>query len=133
MNIFSGHISDIQVNESLSLVSIKINEQAILQVIVVETPQTAPYLIKKNPIQVLFKETEVIITKEDIPDISIENKIKGTVNTIEKGILLSTLSMDSEIGTIVAILSTEALQKLNLEKGSVVIAMIKINEIMLAE
>ncbi len=133
MNIFSGHIATIQVNESLSLVSIQMNEHITLQTIVVETPATVSYLQKENPIRVLFKETEVIIAKIATPQISILNSIEGTINTIEKGILLSKITIDTSIGVIVSILTTQAMDKLELAAQQKVVALIKSNEIMVAE
>ncbi|WP_299443731.1 TOBE domain-containing protein [uncultured Aquimarina sp.] len=132
MNTFSGHISDIQVNESLSMVSIRINEHIVFKTILVETPETASYLKNGSIVDVLFKETEVIISTEDTLLISVQNKIKGTIKKIKRGVLLSRLIVTTEIGDIVAIIATEALDTLLLKENSTVIAMIKVNEIMLS-
>ncbi|MFD2562733.1 TOBE domain-containing protein [Aquimarina rubra] len=133
MNVFSGHISYIQVNESLSMVSVRMNEFIELKTIVVETPETASYLSKGNSVNVLFKETEVIIGNEDTLSISIQNKIKATIKEIKKGVLLSRLTLKSAIGDIVAIIATEAVEELMLVEDQEVIAMIKVNEIMLSQ
>ncbi|WP_298544523.1 tobe domain protein [uncultured Aquimarina sp.] len=132
MNVFSGHISDIQVNESLSMVSVRINEHVTLKTIVVETPETASYLKIENTVEVLFKETEVIISKEDALSISIQNKITATIKGVKKGVLLSRLTLKSEIGDIIAIIATEVLNKMMLVENQEVIAMIKVNEIMIS-
>jgi len=132
MNTFSGYISDIKVNQSLSMVSIRINEHIELKTILVETPETASYLQNGNIVNVLFKETEVIISKEDIPFISVQNKIEATIKKIKKGALLSKVVLTTEIGDIAAILTTEAIDKMSLKENLVVIAMIKVNEIMLS-
>ncbi|WP_299218522.1 TOBE domain-containing protein [uncultured Aquimarina sp.] len=132
MNTFSGHISDIQVNESLSMVSVRINEQVELKTIVVETPETASYLKIENAVEVLFKETEVIISTEDTLSISIQNKIKATIKEVKKGVLLSKLLLNSEIGEMIAILATEVLDELMLAENQEVTAMIKVNEIMIS-
>ncbi|WP_299247040.1 tobe domain protein [uncultured Aquimarina sp.] len=132
MNVFSGHISDIQVNESLSMVSVRINEHVTLKTIVVETPETASYLKIENTVEVLFKETEVIISKEDALSISIQNKIAATIKGVKKGVLLSRLMLKSEIGDIIAIIATEVLNKMMLVENQEVIAMIKVNEIMIS-
>ncbi|WP_299259970.1 TOBE domain-containing protein [uncultured Aquimarina sp.] len=132
MNILSGHISDILVNESLSMVSIRINEHIELKTILVETPETASYLKIENVVEVLFKETEVIISKEDTNSISIQNKIKAIIKKIKKGVLLSRLTLNSEIGDIIAIITTEALDELALTENQEIIAMIKVNEIMIS-
>lgn len=132
MNVFSGHISDIQVSKNLSIVSVKINDHHLLKTILVETPETASYLKKGNQITILFKETEVIISTEENILISIQNKIKATVKNIEKGTLLSKVILASSIGEIVALITSEILDELSLEKDQKVMAMIKVNEIMLS-
>ena len=56
MNVFSGHISNIQVNKSLSMVAVHIREGVELKTMVVETPATASYLRTGSTVQVLFKD-----------------------------------------------------------------------------
>ncbi|MHA7058661.1 TOBE domain-containing protein [Aquimarina sp. M1] len=133
MNVFSGHISAIQVNESLSMVSVWINTYTTLKTILVETPKTASYLKIGNTVNVLFKETEVIISTENRLSISVQNKMKATIKKITKGVLLSKLLLSTTIGDIVSILATEVLEELVLEENQEVIAMIKTNEIMLSQ
>lgn len=133
MNVFSGHISDIKVSESLSMVSVRLSEHVELKAIIVETPETASYLKIENAVEVLFKETEVIISKEDTFSISIQNKVKVTIKDVTKGMLLSKLLLKSEIGDMIAILATEALDEMMLAENQEVIAMIKVNEIMISK
>ncbi|AXT52745.1 tobe domain protein [Aquimarina sp. BL5] len=133
MNVFSGHISDIKVSESLSMVSVRLSEHVELKAIIVETPETASYLKIENAVEVLFKETEVIISKEDTLSISIQNKVKATIKDVTKGMLLSKLILKSDIGDMIAILATEALDEMMLTENQEVIAMIKVNEIMISK
>ncbi len=133
MNVFSGHISDIQVSKNLSMVSIEINEYIKLKTILVETPDTAPYLHKGNLVKLLFKETEVIISKDDSSLISIQNKIPATIKKCDSGVLLSKITLRTAIGDIVAIITTEILNELSLKENLAVIVMIKVNEIMLSK
>jgi len=133
MNVFSGHISDIKVSESLSMVSVRLSEHVELKAIIVETPETASYLKIENAVEVLFKETEVIISKEDTLSISIQNKVKATIKDVTKGMLLSKLILKSDIGDMIAILATEALDEMILTENQEVIAMIKVNEIMISK
>ncbi|KAA1246787.1 molybdopterin-binding protein [Aquimarina sp. RZ0] len=134
MNIFSGHISHIQVSGSLSLIAIAINENVTLKTIVVETPETVGYLKKGNAIRILFKETEVMIAKNEISfQTSIQNILGGTIYSIEKGIIVSKVSIETSIGAVVSVISTEALESLILKLHQKVVVMIKSNEIMIAE
>ncbi len=132
MNVFSGHISDIQVNKSLSMVSVRISERVELKTILVETPETASYLSVGNIVNVLFKETEVIISKEEYPLISVQNKIKATIEEVKKGLLLSKLTLKTEIGAVASLIATEVLDEMALTENQEVIVMVKINEIMIS-
>ncbi len=133
MNRFSGKISKIEVNGSLSLVTVAASERITIKTIIIETPETAAYLKIGNTIQVLFKETEVVLGLNQKHTISLQNRINGTIIQIEKGALLSKVVIDTEIGSLVSVVSTEAIKELNLEENQEVIAMIKLNEIMLSE
>ena len=132
MNILTGKITNLEVNGSLSLVSCLVND-LLFKAIVIETPATASYLKKENTIKLLFKETEVIMATGDTSNISLQNKITGTVINIEKGKLLSQIVINSAVGTITSVITSGAVEQLNIEIGNEVTAMIKTNEILLSE
>lgn len=133
MNEFRGEIIDIEVSGSLSLVSVNIGDYFVLKSIVIETPETADYLSLKKQIKVLFKETEVILCTENNVAISLQNRIEGVIKHIEKGTLLSKVEITTKAGELVSIISTNAVNQLGLKHGTNVIAMVKLNEIMLSE
>ncbi|WP_416443039.1 molybdopterin-binding protein [Leeuwenhoekiella sp. A16] len=132
MNILTGKITNLEVNGSLSLVSCLVND-LLFKAIVIETPATASYLKKENTIKLLFKETEVIMATGDTSNISLQNKITGTVINIEKGKLLSQIVINSAVGTITSVITSGAVEQLKIEIGKEVTAMIKTNEILLSE
>lgn len=133
MNEFRGEIIDIEVNGSLSLVSVNIGDNFVLKSIVVETPETAEYLSVKKDVKVLFKETEVVLCTDNNVAISFQNKIEGIIQHIEKGTLLSKVEITTKAGEMVSIVSTNAVNQLGLKHGADIIAMVKLNEIMLSE
>lgn len=133
MNSLRGNIYEIQQNGNLSLVTIKISADLFLKTIIVETPDSASYLSIGHTINVLFKETEVVIGTDKAHKISLQNKIPGVIQEIEKGALLSRVVVDTSVGMIESIISTAAVESLNLNQGNNIMAMIKLNEIMLAE
>lgn len=132
MNAFKGTIQSIETQGSLSLVKIKVLT-FLFSTIILETPSTASYLKEGNTIRVLFKETEVVIGKGTDHLISMQNKLAGEILTIEKGLLLSKLILHTAIGELTAIITSNAVKQLALEKGEKVTAMIKTNEITLSE
>lgn len=133
MNRFRGHIGAIEVSGGLSLVTVAITDKLQLKAIVIETPETARYLKHGQPVEVLFKETEVVVAGPGEHRISLQNRIPGVITEIEKGQLLSRLRIDTEVGELRAVISSNAVSQLGLRPSASVIAMIKLNETMLSE
>ncbi|MFY0652398.1 MAG: TOBE domain-containing protein [Cyclobacteriaceae bacterium] len=131
MNTLKGIVEEVSANGSLSLVRINVGDLDF-SAIVIETPESADYLSVGADIKVIFKETEVVIGKGSDHNISLQNRIPGTINTLESGELLSKITIDSAIGDIQSIVTSNAVKQLQLEVGSEVTAMIKTNEIMLS-
>lgn len=132
MNTLSGKIIDIQVCESISLIKIQCGD-SVLSSIIIETPSTVSYLREGNSINVLFKETEVIIAKKGKHEISLQNQLPCIIENIKKGQLLSRIIIKFNNDEIRSIITSNAVNKLELEEGMEIIAMIKTNEIMLSE
>lgn len=132
MNSLKGTIEKITVSGSLTLIGINV-ENISMSAIVIDTPDTAPYLKQGSKVNVIFKETEVIIGKGNTDGISMRNKLKGNISSIESKELLSKLTIETTVGPVSSIITTNAVKALNLSKGSKVTAMIKTNEILLSE
>ncbi len=132
MNTLQGQISNIEVNGSLALVTTKVNGIPFTS-IVIETPETSSYLKLGNTIKVLFKETEVIITTGDVSGISLQNRVTGTIIQLEKGTLLSKITIGTTVGNITSVITTNAVEQLGIETNTSVTAMIKTNEILLSQ
>lgn len=133
MNKLQAHIAEIEVNGSLSLVTVRVSDTCLLRTIIVETPQSAGYLKIDHPIFVMFKETEVVIAIGNADGISMQNQIKGRITKLETGQLITKLFIATDVGTIISIISTHSVNQLALKVESEVTAMIKLNEIMLSE
>ncbi len=132
MNRFQGHISEIETNGPLSLVRVRLPGGAELVSVVLETPDSAAYLRRDHPIAVWFKETEVILATGQAAGIGVENRIPCRVGQVEAGTLLSRVYLQSEAGPLQAVLSTRALKALGLAEGDPALALVKMNEVMLA-
>ena len=132
MNATTGHITHIESTAHLSVVTVQLSDTIAIKTIVVETPETASYLKLQQQVNVYFKETEVILALPNACTTSIENKIPATISSIDNGSLLSTVSLQTSIGTINALISTPAVQNLNLIPKQDVIVLVKMNEIMLS-
>ncbi|MCE7990774.1 MAG: TOBE domain-containing protein [Roseivirga sp.] len=132
MNVLSGKIASVAPSGDLSLVKVDCSG-ILISVILIDTPDTATYLKVDMPVKLMFKETEVIIGLGSTHQISLQNKLDGPVTRIEKGELLSKITIQSEAGAISSIITTNAVNQLGLEVGTLACAMIKTNEIMLSE
>lgn len=133
MNSFQGHIDKVETHGSLSIVFVNIGNDIIIQAIVIDDVKSAPHLVSDQNITVLFKETEVIISTDLSPILSIQNRIKGHISAIEKGQLLSRLLIETSIGTIVSVISSQSIIELQLKTKTEVTAMVKINEVILSK
>ena len=133
MNRLKGSIEEVKVNGNLSQVGIKVGDKTRINSIVIETPETAPYLIKGRKISVIFKETEVVLAKGKIDNISLINRIPGEIGEIRLGSILCEVSLVTEAGTVQAIISREALDFMKLKPGEQITALVKLNEVMIAE
>ena len=131
MNLLKGIVTSINTNGSLSLVRVKIDTEELTS-IVTDTPKTAPYLEVGKMISVIFKESEVFIGKGTTHQISLQNKLVGTIINIASDDLLSKLVLETTVGTITSIITTNAVRQLDLKEGDSATAMIKTTEIMLS-
>jgi len=133
MNSFPGSIVDIQTSGSISMVGVRVGGNTDFFSVVIDTPETASYLVKGRQVQLLFKETEVVLaTIGAANNISIENKILGTILTMERGVLLCRLVLTTHLGEVVAMLSEKSVAQLGLKENMEVAILIKLNEIILA-
>ncbi|MBP95131.1 tobe domain protein [Candidatus Poribacteria bacterium] len=130
MNQLSGKIENIETKNSLSFVSIKVGT-ATLFAIVMQTLHNSPHLKIGNPIQVIFKATEVIISTGLVDHISLQNRLAGKIDTIESGLLMSRLLLKTEIGMLISVIPTISVNRLELKVDSEITAMIKSNNLML--
>lgn len=132
MNSLKGKIEAVHVNGDLSIVTVKV-QNTNFSAIVIDTPETDNYLVKNNPINVIFKETEVIIGIGSVDGISLRNKLFGKVVTIASDKLLSKLVIDTDVGNITSIITSNSVKRLKIEVGTELTAMIKTNELMLSK
>ena len=117
----------------LSVVDLKQNTAYTLNATqTIDTPTSADYLKVGKQVDIIFKETEVIIATGTALKISLQNRFKGPVKRIETGELLSKVVVSSAAGDITSIITTNAVQQLELETGVEVTALVKTNEVMLA-
>lgn len=132
MNNLKGHIVRIESIGSLSMVRIALQGEHAFKVMVIDTPKTRDYLQTDRKIDLLFKETEVVLSTANNPMVSIENQLPCTVKALEQGTILTRVLLESTAGKLAALLPTSAVLQMNIMKGHEVLALVKFNEIMLS-
>ncbi|GAA3744136.1 hypothetical protein GCM10022422_30240 [Flavobacterium ginsengisoli] len=128
MNVLKGIITEIQSHEGISLVKLKSNEN-IFTSIILDVPD---YLKENNTVKIIFKETEVIISKDLNPSISVQNQICGRIESIKKGVILSQITLSIGEDKIQSIITTNACEQLDLKENQNILALIKTNEVSLS-
>ncbi len=131
MNILNGIISQIQSHEGISLVRVQSNDVAF-STIVLDTPETSDYLKIENPVKIIFKETEVVISKDLNPNISTQNKLLCRIESIQKGVILCQINLVYEQQVVKSIITRNACEQLDLKENDTVLALIKTNEVSLS-
>jgi molybdopterin-binding protein len=132
MNRLKGKIELINSHDELLLVELNVQKTKIIAIIIGNNDGYS-YLEIGNEIAILFKETEVIILSDKTLNISIQNKLTCTIDSINKGQLLSQVNLNFNGVTLSSIITTTSVENLNLKPLDTVTALIKTNEIILSE
>ncbi|MBW8077526.1 MAG: hypothetical protein GJU76_05520 [Gallionella sp.] len=132
MNRLLGIIIAIESNEHLSLVDV-VAGQDTYTAMLLETPHHAPHLKVGNTVAILFKETEVSLAKNLSGQISLRNRVPGTVRDIRRGDILCEVVLERNGQTLTSIITTRAATRLALQIGDEVEALVKANEVSLVE
>lgn len=132
MNRLKGKIELINSHDELLLIELNVQETK-MKAIIIGKPNDYSYLEIGNEIAILFKETEVTISIDKQLNISTQNKITCTVDSIEKGRILSQVNLNFNGVPLSSIIATTSVENLNLNRQDTVTALIKTNEIILSE
>ena len=132
MNRLRGQISGIETNGHVSLVDVAVNGDTFVAILL-ESPDSAPYLTVGNEVEVLFKETEVSLAKNLSGMISLRNRIRGKVLHIRRGEILSEVVLDYRGRQVTSIITSRSIARLDIQEGEEVEALIKANEVALTE
>ena len=132
MNRLRGHITRIESNDHVSLVDVDVSGDTFTATLL-ETPDDAPYLKVGNPVEILFKETEVSLAINLSGLISLRNRVNTTVTLVREGVILSEVVLEYRGQTISSIITTGSIKRLDIKPGDRVEALVKANEVTLRE
>ncbi|MEL6820279.1 MAG: TOBE domain-containing protein [Calditrichota bacterium] len=132
MNKLTATIVDVLSSGTLSQVSAECGG-IVFSCVVLETPNSTPFLKEGAVIDLLFKETEVSIAVNFNGKISLRNQIPVTISRIEAHPVLSILTLQHPQFSITSIITSGSVKRLELYEGLEVTALIKANEISIME
>lgn len=130
MNKLSGIINNIQQSGAILLVDVDVDGHGF-SAMLIESATQPEWLQTGNAIDLVFKETEVSLAKNLSGMISMRNRMKCTVQDIERGELLSKVSLQFLKYTLTSAITTRSVNSLDLKVGDEVEALVKANEVSL--
>lgn len=130
MNKLNGVVTLVEHNATMSLVDIRV-EDVHFSAMLLETPSTAAYLREGALVTLLFKETEVSLAKNLQGDISLRNRFTAQVSHVDEGEILSAVTLNFINKTVVSVITSRAVKRLQIAVGDTLEALIKANEVAL--
>jgi len=130
MNKLTGRITQIQQSGSIKLVDISVDGHGF-SALLIESSSHPKWLQTGTTVDLVFKETEVSLAKNLTGVISMRNRMKCKVMSIERGGLLSRIALKFQNYTISSAITTRAVDAIQLMIGEEVEALVKSNEISL--
>lgn len=130
MNKLAGVIAAIEVHGSVAIVDVAVANHRFTSTLLGSAEQLACWEIGQA-VQLLFKETEVALAKNLSGQISMRNRLPGTVTAIESGQVLSRVLFDMDGIAISSVITTRSARGLQLAVGDLVEGLVKSNEMSL--
>jgi molybdate transport system regulatory protein len=130
MNILTGKITKIQQSGAILLVDVDVDGQGF-SALLIESATPPNWLEESNTIDLVFKETEVSLAKNLSGLISLRNRMLCQVVKVERGELLSKISLQFQQHSITSAITTRAVDSLQIAVGDSIEAMVKANEVSL--
>jgi len=112
MNKLVGKVKEIKVMDVVTYIDVEIKGSG-LRLIKFKAPK---WLSVGDTVYCQFKEASVCVSKECPGKVSIENRIPSTLIDVRKSESLCELTLESEIGVVVSLITTDAYENLVLEK-----------------
>jgi len=133
-NQIQGIVESITVSEVSAQVLIKLKSGNTLISSITKAALLDLDIKKGDELTAFFKSSNVLISTENNIAISARNKFEGKVSTIKKDAVNSELVVDIGNGdSVVAVITTNSIDKLNLKKNMPICAIVKSSDIMVGK
>lgn len=130
MNKLPATIKAIQQSGTILLVDAEVGGQ-VFSALLIESINRPEWLEVDKLVDLIFKETEVSLAKNLQGQVSTRNRMKCRVLKVDKGELLSMITLQFNGFTIASAITTRAVNALQLKVGDEVDALVKANEVSL--
>ncbi|HOT13174.1 MAG TPA: TOBE domain-containing protein [Bacteroidales bacterium] len=130
MNKLPGKITQMQQSGAVLLVDVDVDGQGF-SALLIEPAARPEWLQAGHTVHLVFKETEVSLAKNLSGLISMRNRMMCNVSKVERGELLSKITLHFRGHSITSAITTRAVDSLQIAIGDEVEAMVKANEISL--
>ncbi|MFY9152444.1 MAG: TOBE domain-containing protein [Prolixibacteraceae bacterium] len=130
MNKLTGKITQVQVSGAIMLADVEVNGQDF-SALLIESSSHPEWLQVGNEVFLVFKETEVSLAKNLSGIISMRNRMNCKVLQVERGGLLSKVSLQFHEYVVTSAITTRSVDSLQLNPGDEVVALVKSNEVSL--
>ncbi len=130
MNKLAGIITQLQVSGAVMLVDVRIDEQDF-SALLIDSVANQQWIKVGETVNLIFKETEVSLARYLSGSLSTRNRLQCTVTGINRGELLSLVSLQFGQHSIASSVTTRAVDSLQLLVGDNVEALIKATEVSL--
>jgi molybdate transport system regulatory protein len=130
MNKLTGNITQIQQSGAILLVDVDVDNHRF-SALLIESSTKPEWLQQGCTVNLVFKETEVSLAKNLSGLISMRNRMMCIVQKVERGELLSKITMQFRHHIITSAITTRAVDSLQITAGDEIEALVKANEISL--
>lgn len=127
MNYLPVTIAAVEVHGSIAIIDTTIGSHCFTATLVGATDEVTSWTAGM-PATLLFKETEVSLAKNLAGLISMRNRIPATVRAIERGKLLTKVTLAFGDNLIESVITTRSSHALGLAVGDAVEGLVKANE-----
>ena len=132
MNKLTGIIIKIQKSGAVMLIDVDVDGHRF-SALLIESGLKQPWLVEGNKVDLVFKETEVSLARGLKGIISTRNRMMCKVTGVERGELLSKITLSFQENTLVSAITTRAADSLQIHVGEEIEALVKANEVALMQ
>ncbi|MFI6033774.1 molybdopterin-binding protein [Streptomyces sp. NPDC051315] len=130
-NQLPGTVTTVNPGEVMATVGIRLTDGQYLTAAITHEAVTELGLAPGSAVRALVKSTEVSLATSGVENLSIRNRLPGTVTEVTTGGAMASVKISVGHGELTAVITKEAATDLGLASGSPVVALIKSTEVAL--